>query len=164
MRAAVLRIARLGLLAVVAGVLGVAAGFGTATAYFEATGVGDGTGDTAPGIIVSLAPGTVSPGLYPGSTARVDTVATNANNLPVRIAALALDTGQGSGGFAVDPDHVGCGLATFSFPTQTNGGAGWTVPADGSLAISLPASVAATAATGNACQGATLTVHLRATT
>ena len=56
---------------------------------------------------------------------------TNPNPGQIRVGSLALDTSQGTGGFAVDGGHSGCGLATLSFATQTNGGAGWTVPGSG---------------------------------
>lgn len=94
----------------------------------------------------------------------MSTRATNTNPGPIRITSLALDTAQGTGGFAVDAAHSGCTLTTFSFINQTNAGAGWTVPAGGSLTITLPGALAATAATANACQGATLTTYLRAGT
>lgn len=162
MRRAPTIVLRTGVLAVVAGVVGLVLGLSTASAYFRAIGLGDGSGDTGASALVTLTPGTVSPGLYPGAAAEVATVAVNPDDVPARIASLALDPSQGSNGFAVDAGHAGCPLTTFSFPTQTNGGSGWTVPPNGSLAISLPAAVAATTATANACQGATLTVYLRA--
>lgn len=145
------------------GTLGLSLGLGTASAYFAAAGLGVGSGETGTAAAVTLTPGTVGVDLYPGASVTVATVISNPNPFSVQIAALALDPSQGSSGFTVDPDHAGCGLTTFSFATQSNGGSGWTVPANGTLAVSLPASVTATTATGNACQGATLTVYLRST-
>jgi hypothetical protein len=54
-----------------------------------------------------------------------------------------------------------------SFTTQTNLGAGWTVPGkvgavNGSLSITLTAALAMSTAAANACQGATFTVFLAA--
>ncbi len=51
----------------------------------------------------------------------------NPNTFPVQVPSLVLDTTQGSGGFAVDAAHSGCGLGTLSFTTQTNGGRGLDV-------------------------------------
>lgn len=147
-------------LAVLAGALGLALGMTAAQAYFRASGAGFGAAGTGSSGTVDLSPGTLTRGLYPGGQATVTTVAGNATALPVVITGLALDTGRGTGGFAVDAAHAGCPLTEFSFPTQRNGILGWTVPANGSLAISLPSSVTASAATANACQGAALTVYL----
>lgn len=76
-----------------------------------------------------------------------------------------LDTSQGTGGLAVDTSHSGCGLATLSFTTQTNGGVGWTIPAkvgavDGTLPITLANALAMSTSAANACQGASFTVYL----
>ena len=90
----------------------------------------------------------------------------NPNTFPVQVPSLVLDTTQGSGGFAVDGAHSGCGLGTLSFTTQTNGGAGWTVPArvgvtNGQLALSLTGAVAMSLTAADACQGAAFTVFVR---
>ena len=45
--------------------------------------------------------------------------------------------------------------------TQTNGGAGWTVPGSGVLSVTLTGALAMGSGAANACQGATFTVHLR---
>jgi hypothetical protein len=54
-------------------------------------------------------------------------------------------------------------VSALGFTTQTNGGAGWTVPAGspGSLSIAMPGALTMTAGASNACQGATFTVHLK---
>jgi hypothetical protein len=54
-----------------------------------------------------------------------------------------------------------------SFATQTDGGAGWTVPGkvgntNGTLAVSLTNALAMSLGAANACQGATTTVYLTA--
>jgi hypothetical protein len=79
----------------------------------------------------------------------------------VRVGSLALDTSQGTGGFAVDAAHSGCAVSALAFTTQTNGGAGWTVPGSGSLPVTLTAAVSMSTSAGNACQGATFTVYLQ---
>jgi hypothetical protein len=54
-----------------------------------------------------------------------------------------------------------------SFTAQSNGGAGWSVPAkagttNGVLHLDLSNAVAMGASAGNACQGASFLVHLNA--
>jgi hypothetical protein len=150
--------------AVVAGcTLGLALGVGSATAYMTAPGSGVGAGGTGTATQpLGLTPATVTAALYPGGTAAVATTATNPGDADVRITSLALDPTQGTGGFTVDPAHASCDVAAFAFTRQTNAGAGWSVPGGGSLSISLPASVSASPNAGNACQGATLTIYLKA--
>ena len=87
---------------------------------------------------------------------------TNPNAAQIRVGSLALDTSQGTGGFAVDGGHSGCGLATLSFATQTNGGAGWTVPGSGVLPVTLTNALSMGTGAANACQGATFSVYLTA--
>ena len=87
---------------------------------------------------------------------------TNPDAAQIRVGSLALDTSQGTGGFAVDGGHSGCGLATFSFATQTNGGAGWTVPGSGTFPVTLPNALSMGTGAANACQGATFSVFLTA--
>ena len=152
---------------VLAGILGLS-GIGVAYAYFGSQGAGTGTAVAWSTSSVSLAPAAVAPGLYPGGSATVAVTVTNPDPAVVRISGLALDTSQGTSGFTVDSNHNGCGLDAFTFSTQSNGGAGWDVPAasakyPGTLDITLPSSVTASTSTVNACQGAALTVYLRAT-
>ncbi len=86
---------------------------------------------------------------------------TNPNAAQIRVGSLALDTSQGTGGFAVDGAHSACGLATLSFTTQTNGGAGWTVPGSGALPVTLTNALSMGNGAANACQGAAFTVYLK---
>jgi hypothetical protein len=74
---------------------------------------------------------------------------------------LALDTTQGTSGFAADAAHAACALAALSFATQSNGGAGWTVPGGSVVALTLPNAISMSTNAANACQGATFTVYLR---
>jgi len=145
----------------------VAASGSAAYAYWKAGGGGTGSGLTGTTTALTLSAGTVASGLYPGTSVTVSITASNPNTAPIRISSLALDTTQGTSGFAVDAGHSGCTLSALSFTTQTNAGAGWTVPAkvgatNGSLPISLPASLALSTGAANACQGATFTVYLKA--
>ena len=135
---------------------------GSATAYWAASGSGSGSGGTGTAQAVTLSPATPTAALFPGGQASVVLTATNPNVFSVRVGSLALDTGQGTGGFAVDGGHSGCGLAALSFTTQTNAGAGWTILASDVLSVTLTNALSMTAAAANACQGASLTVFLAA--
>ena len=138
---------------------------GLAYGYWSATGSGTGSGATGTTLAVTLGPGTPAAALYPGGQANVVLAASNPNAFPVHIGSLGLDTGQGTGGFAVDAGHSGCALSTLSFTAQTNGGAGWSVPANagvvgGTLPVTLPGALAMSVGAVNACQGASFTVYL----
>jgi hypothetical protein len=137
---------------------------GTAFAYWGGSGSGAGAGTTGAAMPVGLSPATPAAGLYPGGTTAVVLVVSNPNTFTAHLGSLALDTGRGTGGFAVDAGHSGCATSAFSFTTQTNG-TGWTVPAkvgtvNGTLAITLSAALAMSATAANACQGASVTVYL----
>jgi hypothetical protein len=156
-RLAILGLAVLGLVLVPIG--------GIAAAYWGGTGGGTGTSSTGTVVPVSLTVGTPTASLHPGATANVVLTATNSNAATVRINALSLDTASGTGGFAVDAGHSGCNVAALSYSTQTNGGAGWTVPArvglvNGTLNVTLTNALGMSASAANACQGATFTVYL----
>jgi hypothetical protein len=111
---------------------------------------------------VTLSPATPTAALVPGGSASVVLTVTNPNVSSIRVGSLALDTGQGTGGFAVDGGHSGCVLTTLSFATQTNAGAGWTVAGSGNLSVTLTNALSMTATAANACQGASFTVYLAA--
>ena len=134
---------------------------GAAFAFWASAGAGAaaaGTGSTA---AVTLTPGVAAAQLYPGGQASVTLTVANPNAASVRIGSLALDTTQGTGGFSVDAGHSGCGLSVLAFATQTNAGAGWTVPGGGSLPLTLAGSLSMAASAANGCQGATFTIYLR---
>jgi hypothetical protein len=140
---------------------------GVAYAYWTSPATGSGGGATGNLEQLTLSPGTPVADLFPGAQTNVVLTASNPNTVATRIGSLALDPSLGTGGFTVDGAHAGCSVAALSFTTQTNGGAGWTVPArvgfiNGSLAISLPNALAMSASAASACQGATFTVYLRA--
>lgn len=135
---------------------------GSATAYWVASGGGSGSGASGTTSAVTLSPATPTAALFPGGQASVVLTITNPNLANVRVGSLALDTGQGTGGFAVDGAHSGCVLSTLSFATQTNAGAGWTVAGSGNLSVTLTNALSMTAAAANACQGASFTVYLAA--
>jgi hypothetical protein len=138
---------------------------GAASAVWTASG--GGTGGAGSGTLqpVALSSGTPASPLFPGGQTDVRLTVTNPNDANAKIGSIALDMSQGTGGFAVDAGHAGCTLSTLSFATQTNGGAGWTLPPrvgaiDGTLAITLPNALAMSTSAANACQGATFTIYL----
>jgi hypothetical protein len=117
---------------------------------------------------VVLSPGTVSADLSPGDSAAVNVVVSNPNTTAVHIGSFLLDTGDSSAPVTVDGGHSGCDLSALSFTTQTNSGAGWTVPpavgaSDGTLTVGLVDSLAMSETAANACQGAQFTLALDAT-
>jgi hypothetical protein len=138
-----------------------------ANAFWRGSGSGTGSGATGTTVALTLSPATPTDALYPGGQASVVLTVRNSNTSAVRIGSLALDTSQGTGGFSVDGGHSGCAVATLSFATQTNGGAGWTVPArvggvDGELPTTLTNALSMGVGAANACQGASSTVYLAA--
>ncbi len=136
-----------------------------AGAYWGAAAAGSGSAETEDTLPVSLATGTPVTALFPGGTADVVVTVTNPNAAAVHIGSLSLDTGQGTDGYAVDPDHSDCAVSTLSFSTQSNGGAGWTVPGrvgavDGTTSLTLTDAADLDTDAANACQGATFSVYL----
>jgi len=141
----------------------VAVGSGTgASAFWAGAGNGAGTAATGTTQSVTLSPASVAAQLYPGGQAAVSLTVTNPNPGSVRVGSLSLDTSQGSGGFAVDAAHATCVLSSLSFATQTNGGPGWTIPGGGSPSTTLPNALSMGAGAAGACQGASITVYLKA--
>jgi hypothetical protein len=142
--------------------VGLAAG---ALAFWSATGSGTATATLDNPLELTLGPGVSSDPIAPGDAAGVAVVAVNPNPYTARLQSLSLDTGRGTGGFAADASHSGCGLGALSFATQTNGGAGWAVPpkvgsTNGTLLIELPDALAMSSTAANACQGTSFTVYL----
>jgi hypothetical protein len=138
---------------------------GVALAAWSATGAGSADAGTGTTLAVTLAPGTPTAGLYPGGAGDVVLTITNPNLSAVTVGSLALDPGQGDGGYAVDTGHPGCPAPALHFATQTNDGAGWSVPGrlagvDGSRTVTLGGALAMRADASNACQGMTATVYL----
>ncbi len=136
---------------------------GGASAFWGGSGSGTGSAGTGTLQPVTLSPATASSQIYPGGRAGVAVVVTNPNPGTVRVGALALDTTQGVGGFAVDGAHADCGVGSLSYTTQDNGGSGWNIPGSGSSSLYLPSALAMSAGAAAACQGASFTVYLKAT-
>ena len=141
-----------------------------ARSYWSGSGSGSGVGDVSTGetLALTLAPGTPAADLYPGGHSAVVLTMSNPNIFDAHVDSLELDTSQGNGGYDVDADHSECLDESFVFASpQTNGGAGWTVPAhngtvDGTLATTLEASLTMSLDAANVCQGARVTVYLSA--
>lgn len=140
---------------------------GAAYAYWGTTGSGGGSSAALVPVAVTLTPATPTAQLYPGSVSDVVLTVSNSNATSAHISTLALDTTQGSSGFAVDSTHSGCTLSSLSYAAQSNGVTGWTVPGkvgstNGTLAVTLSNALSMTVSAPNACQGATFTVYLAA--
>lgn len=132
-----------------------------ASAYLSATGSGTGTGSVPITLSnLTITGGTATQALLPTGTPTGDVNVTlsNSNAGPVHINALTLDPTQGTSGFSANA--AGCAL---SFAAQTNGGNGWTVPANGSLSVDLTGALTMGASAPSSCQGQTFTVYLTAT-
>jgi hypothetical protein len=146
-------------LALLVGAAALAIG-GAAFAFFATTGSGSAAATTSGTAAMTLSPATPTAQLFPGGQAAVAVTVANPNAGSVRVGSLALDPSQGNGGFAVDGAHPGCAVSALSFTTQTNAGAGWIVPGQGSLSLTLGGSLSMSATAANACQGASFTVYL----
>jgi hypothetical protein len=133
---------------------------GAALAYWRGGGTGSASAATGTTASLTLSPGTPTAQLYPGGQAGVVLTVTNPSAATVRFGSFVLDTSQGSNGFGVDGAHAGCGLAALSFTTQTNGGAGWTVPGSSSIGVTLSSALSMSSTAASACQNASFTVYL----
>lgn len=139
----------------------------SAEAYWSGSGAGVAAGNAGAALSMTMTAGASTTQLAPGGTAGVALTISNPNLFSIRIIQLSLNTAAGTGGFAVDAGHAGCAVSTLSYTQQTNGGAGWTVPAkvgavNGSLPVTLPTALTMSSAAANACQGAAFTVFLLA--
>jgi hypothetical protein len=133
---------------------------GGAGAWFGAAGSGTGAVGLGTAAPVAIAAGAYpSTPLYPGGDGDVTARVSNPNPGAVHLASLALDASRGDGGFDASP--AGCDVAALSFTPQSNGGAGWDVPANGTLDLDLAGSIHLGATAADACRGATFTVYLR---
>jgi hypothetical protein len=146
--------------------VGIASG---AFAFWMGTGSGEATTVLESPEQLTLEAGTAQALLAPGDASSVAVLATNPNPYFVTFTSLALDTGEGTGGFDVDAGHSGCDLSVIHFAPQPPPvgifGPGWRVPprvasTDGTLAFELSDALSMDADAANACQGADFTVHL----
>jgi hypothetical protein len=154
-----IHLSRLGAVAVAGLLVAGVAAYGA----WSVSGSGTGSASAASASNLTLSPGSPASALYPSGTADVATTVANGNPFPVHVSSIAIDSGQGTNGFSVDAGHSGCDLSTLSFAPQTNGGSGWDVAANGTLNVDVADAVAMSGAAGDACQGASFTLHLTAT-
>jgi hypothetical protein len=160
------RIVRTVLLILFIGLAGACLG-SIANAYWLSAGSGHGSAATTTAAAIVLSSGSPTASLYAGGHTDVVLTASNPNRFVVRIGSLALDASRGTAGFTVDAGHSGCAVSALSFATQTNAGAGWSLPArvgtvNGSLLISLADSLTMDIGAANACQGAVFSVAMAA--
>jgi hypothetical protein len=147
----------LGVGVVVALVAAAAAG-----AFWTLGGAGQGTVSAETVASVTLTPGTSTTDLYPGTSGDVAVSIANSNTYRAYVGSLVLDTSSGTNGFSVSGGQPGCDPAAVSYATQSNGGAGWYVPAAGTLDLDLANAVDLGVGAASECQGATFAVYLLA--
>lgn len=149
-------------LAVLAVGVGLAVSSGAAQAWFAAIASGSGAAPVGALQDLTATAAPVSASLLPGASADLVVELANPNGVAVRVESIALDPMLGTGGVSVD--RAGCPASAIALAAQT---AGWTVPARtggaaGRLSMRLPDALTLSADAPDACQGASFTVHLRA--
>lgn len=132
---------------------------GTASAWLSASGSGDGSGGADVTMQdLTLTAATPSAKLYPGASSAVAATISNSNDSVAHLGSLVLDTSQGDQGFG--SDRAGCaGKDHLSFSPQN---AGWSIPANDALPVTLANAITLSASAPNACQDATFTIYLKA--
>jgi hypothetical protein len=133
-----------------------------AGAFWTLGGAGQGTVSAETVASVTLTPGTATTDLYPGGSGDVAVSIANSNTYRAYVGSLVLDTSSGTNGFSVSGGQPGCDPAAVSYTTQSNGGAGWFVPAAGTLDLDLANAVDLGVGAASECQGATFIVYLLA--
>ena len=149
-------------LALGAGVVTVLLVAAAAAAYSTLGGAGEGTVSAETVASVTLTPGAATTDLYPGTTGDVAVSIVNDNTYRAFVGSLVLDTTQGTNGVSVSGGEPGCDPDALSYATQSNGGAGWFVPAGATLDLDLPNAVSLATDAASECQGATFVVYLLA--
>jgi hypothetical protein len=130
----------------------IAGGGMAAYAYFTTTGSGTATGSTGSSSAVTLH-GTAATTLYPGTNSVVNFTVDNPSPGHQYVNTISLAS------VSVDAGHSTCVVADYTMPAVTvhqdyPTGNGQAVTATGTL------SMANTAVSQDACQGATVTLHL----
>lgn len=131
---------------------------GVALAYFTTTGSGTGTASAGSSSAVTLH-GTVASNLYPGTSSSVSFTVDNPSSGSERVGTISLSS------ITVDAGHSTCSTAIsggnpdFTMPAVTvnhtfSSGNGQSVTPTGTLTMN------ETGLNQDACQGATLTLHL----
>jgi hypothetical protein len=142
----------------VAVVVVAATAIGVAIAAWTTGGTGSGQAQAGSAQSMTISAGTPSSSLYPTTSADVAASISNPNPYNVHVSSIAL------GSVSVDAGHSGCNTSSVSVTSpQTNGGAGWNVPASGSLGVDLANAISMDNTANDSCQGATFTIALTAT-
>jgi hypothetical protein len=128
--------------------------------YWTLQAAGEGTATAETVASVTLTPGTATTDLYPGRSGDVALSIANDNPYRAHIGSLVLDTSRGTNGFSVSGGQPGCDPAVVSYTTQSNGGAGWFVPAGSTLDLDLTDAVDLGIGAASECQGAAFIVYL----
>jgi hypothetical protein len=115
---------------------------------------------------VTLTAATPAAVMQPGSAAEVSFTATNSNNFAITVGTIMLDTSRGTSGsgFAFDASHSGCTVANAKLGFTPVSGS-WTFAPSSTTVITTTLGTPFTMGTeaNNACQGATITIYLKAT-
>lgn len=130
--------------------------------FWTLRGAGEATVSAETVASVTLTPGTATTDLYPGGFGDVALSIANSNTYRAFIGSLMLDTSRGTNGFSVSGGQPGCDPSAVSYTTQSNGGAGWFVPAGSMLDLDLTNAVELGTGAASECQGATFIVYLLA--
>lgn len=133
-----------------------------APAFWATEGSGTGTAAAETVAAVTLTPATPTTALFPGRSSDVAVSIANDNTYQAFVGSLVLDTSRGTDGFSVSGGQPGCDPAAVSYATQSNGGAGWLVPASSTREADLMNAVDLSTAAASECQGATVVVYLLA--
>ena len=125
---------------------------GSAYAYFSSTGSGTGTGTVGNSSAVTLH-GSVTSAVYPGASSPVTFTVDNPSPGHQQVGTIHLAS------VTTDAGHSGCTVSDFTMPNVVANqdfpnGDGQAVTANGTM------TMANTASNQDACQGATLTLHL----
>lgn len=131
---------------------------GAALAYFTSTGSGTATATAGSSSAVTLH-GTVSSNLFPGTSSPVSFTVDNPSSGSQRVGTISLGSITVDAGHSTCSTTIGGGNPDFSMPpvavNQTFGsGSGQSVTQTGTLTMN------ETGVNQDACQGATLTLHL----
>lgn len=137
---------------------------GGAIAFWTASGTGSGNATVGTDSGLTLSAVTFGGPLYPGGKTAVNFTITNPSaNTPVTVTQVAADTVAGTNGMT---NLGGCNAADFTFPTYTFGGVPQSIPAGGTISVSIPTvsglAYANTASNQDACKGGTPKLNLKA--
>jgi hypothetical protein len=131
---------------------------GVAIAYFTSTGSGTGTATVGSSSAVTIH-GTVSSNLYPGGSSPVSLTVDNPSSGSQRVGTITLSSISADAGHSTCSIVITGGNPDFTMPAVTVNhvyatGNGQTVTPTGTLTMN------DTGVSQDACQGATLTLHL----